>query len=159
MIKLIPGTRGARTAAVLASAAALVGALGATPARVRAGVLGVTMLLAAGLAAPQASADSGYLTSCTDQVGVRTASNGWYVPAVNLARGSKGECVRLLQWALVRTAFVTGSDAPTFVDGDFGPKTEAAVLRFQSAYREQTGGPDGIVGVKTWGFLLPAAQG
>ncbi|MFB6841711.1 peptidoglycan-binding protein [Streptomyces sp. NPDC056361] len=125
----------------------------------RMGVLGATLLMATGLAAPQASAESGYLAACTAQVGTRWASNGWPVPAVDLARGSRGDCVRALQWALVRTAFVSSSDAPTFIDGDFGPKTEAAVLRFQSTYPQQTGGPDGIVGVKTWGYLLPAAEG
>ncbi|MFJ5550181.1 peptidoglycan-binding protein [Streptomyces sp. NPDC093225] len=125
----------------------------------RAGVLGATLLMAVGFAVPQASAQAGYLEACTSQVGTRWAPNGWPVPAVTLSRGSRGDCVRALQWALVRTAFVSSGDAPTFIDGDFGPKTEAAVLRFQSAYPAQTGGPDGIVGVKTWGFLLPAAQG
>ncbi|MFD8636979.1 MULTISPECIES: peptidoglycan-binding protein [unclassified Streptomyces] len=125
----------------------------------RFGVLGATLLMTAGLAAPQASAQAGYLEACENQVGTRYASNGWPVPAVNLARGSRGDCVRALQWALVRTAFVDSSDAPTFIDGDFGPKTEAAVLRFQSKYPRETGGPDGIVGIKTWGYLIPAAQG
>ncbi|MFE2165336.1 peptidoglycan-binding protein [Streptomyces sp. NPDC059447] len=125
----------------------------------RVGVLGATLLMAAGLTAPQASAQAGYLEACKNQVGTRWASNGWPVPAVDLARGSKGDCVRALQWALVRTAFVDSSAAPTFVDGDFGPKTEAAVLRFQSKYPRETGGPDGIVGIKTWGYLIPAAEG
>ncbi|WP_328791607.1 MULTISPECIES: peptidoglycan-binding domain-containing protein [unclassified Streptomyces] len=125
----------------------------------RVAVLGATMLMAVGVAAPQASARSGYLEACTNQVGTRWASNGWPVPAVNLARGSTGDCVRALQWALVRTAFVDSADAPTFIDGSFGPKTEAAVLRFQSTYPRETGGPDGIVGIKTWGYLIPAAEG
>ncbi|MFD7840064.1 peptidoglycan-binding protein [Streptomyces sp. NPDC059761] len=123
----------------------------------RVGVLGATLLMAAGFTAPQASAQAGYLESCTNQVGTRWAPNGWPVPAVDLARGSTGDCVRALQWALVRTGFADSADAPTFMDGDFGPKTEAAVLRFQSKYPRETGGPDGIVGLKTWGYLIPAA--
>ncbi|MFC9388613.1 peptidoglycan-binding domain-containing protein [Streptomyces venezuelae] len=78
---------------------------------------------------------------------------------MDLARGSRGDCVRALQWALIRTNFVDSADVMTFIDGDFGPKTEAAVLRFQSRYPRETGGPDGIVGIKTWGYLLPAAEG
>ncbi|GAA0324765.1 hypothetical protein GCM10010302_74870 [Streptomyces polychromogenes] len=126
---------------------------------VRSGVLGAALLVAAGLAAPQASADAGYLAACTNQVGTRWAYNGWPIPAVDLARGSKGDCVRALQWALVRTNFVDSGEAPDFIDGDFGPRTEAAVLRFQSKYPRETGGADGIVGYKTWGYLLPAAEG
>ncbi|MFF4450598.1 peptidoglycan-binding protein [Streptomyces sp. NPDC001502] len=57
--------------------------------------------------------------------------------------------------ALVRTGFVNSADAPPFIDGFFSPKTEAAVLRFQSTYPRETGGPDGIVGVKTWGASSP----
>ncbi|MFI8266768.1 MULTISPECIES: peptidoglycan-binding domain-containing protein [unclassified Streptomyces] len=67
--------------------------------------------------------------------------------------------MRALRSALVRTAFVNSSDVPTFIDGDFGPKTEAAVLRFQSKYPREPGGPDGIVGIKTRGYLIPAAAG
>ncbi|QES04732.1 peptidoglycan-binding protein [Streptomyces venezuelae] len=126
---------------------------------VRSGILGATLLMAAGLAAPSASAEAGYLAACTSQVGTRQAYNGWPVPAVDLARGSRGDCVRALQLALIRTNFVDSADVMTFIDGDFGPKTEAAVLRFQSRYPRETGGPDGIVGIKTWGYLLPAAEG
>ncbi|MER7760687.1 peptidoglycan-binding protein [Streptomyces sp. NPDC097619] len=132
-----------------------------TPGRRATGVavLGVTLLMAAGLAAPRAAAQAGHLAACERQVGTRVAANGWPVPAVDLARGSRGDCVRALQWALVGTAFVDSADAPTFIDGDFGPKTEAAVRRFQSTYPRETGGPDGIVGLKTWGYLIPAAAG
>ena len=56
-----------------------------------------------------------------------------------LKKGSKGEEVKLLQQALGITA-----------DGDFGPKTEAAVIAFQKAH-ELTA--DGIVGAKTWAAL------
>jgi peptidoglycan hydrolase-like protein with peptidoglycan-binding domain len=36
------------------------------------------------------------------------------------------------------------------VDGDFGPKTRAAVINVQRFFRLV---PDGIVGPKTWGAL------
>lgn len=56
-----------------------------------------------------------------------------------LKRGSKGEEVKILQKALKLTP-----------DGDFGPKTEAAVKAFQKS-KGLT--PDGIVGAKTWAAL------
>lgn len=39
-----------------------------------------------------------------------------------------------------------------FVDGDFGPKTEAAVKEYQGSNRLYI---DGIVGPKTWGSMFP----
>jgi hypothetical protein len=56
-----------------------------------------------------------------------------------LRRGSKGVLVETLQKRL-----------GLFVDGDFGPRTEAAVREFQ---RRQQIVPDGIVGPKTWAAL------
>lgn len=53
--------------------------------------------------------------------------------------GSKGESVKLLQRHLNVTA-----------DGDFGPKTEAAVKEFQKKKGLEA---DGIVGEKTWKAL------
>lgn len=53
--------------------------------------------------------------------------------------GSKGEDVQVLQKKLNVT-----------VDGDFGPKTEAAVKEFQKSHDLS---PDGIVGPKTWAAL------
>lgn len=56
-----------------------------------------------------------------------------------LRRGAKGELVQLIQRAVGAT-----------VDGDFGPKTEAAVRHFQ---RLMSLVPDGIVGPKTWPLI------
>lgn len=53
-----------------------------------------------------------------------------------LKKGSKGDEVKILQKAL-----------NVYPDGDFGPKTEAAVKAFQKS-KGLT--PDGIVGPKTW---------
>ena len=57
-----------------------------------------------------------------------------------LKKGSKGEEVKKLQESLNIT-----------VDGDFGPATELAVMRFQAQQGLET---DGIVGPKTLGKLL-----
>ncbi len=58
---------------------------------------------------------------------------------------SKGFAVRQLQNLLTKRGFSLGA-----VDGIFGPKTEAAVKKFQTASKI---GIDGIVGVQTWGAL------
>lgn len=62
-------------------------------------------------------------------------------PGRALKRGSKGDNVKLVQQ-------VVGAHP----DGDFGPKTEAAVKAWQSAHGRK---PDGIVGPKTWGSMFP----
>lgn len=56
--------------------------------------------------------------------------------------GSKGDEVVLLQKKLGVTA-----------DGDFGPKTKAAVVAFQKEHSDICGDADGIVGPKTWSAL------
>lgn len=63
-----------------------------------------------------------------------------------LKRGSIGDDVKLLQRIL-----------KLVVDGDFGPATELAVMRFQGQHSLET---DGIVGPKTWEKLetLEVAQ-
>lgn len=60
--------------------------------------------------------------------------------------GSKGNSVSLAQSALNLRNYNSGQ-----VDGDFGPKTQAAVNAFQ---RDNGLVIDGIVGSKTWGKLL-----
>lgn len=59
-----------------------------------------------------------------------------------LKKGSKGDEVKTLQKLL-----------KIDVDGDFGPKTEAAVIAFQKAHAKECGDADGIVGAKTWAAL------
>ncbi|HEY9857588.1 MAG TPA: peptidoglycan-binding protein [Stenomitos sp.] len=62
-----------------------------------------------------------------------------------LKQGAKGDPVRRLQERLKELGFDPGS-----VDGDLGPKTVAAIKRFQ----EQKGlTADGVVGPKTWDQL------
>jgi hypothetical protein len=69
-----------------------------------------------------------------------------------LRQGSKGEDVVRLQNLLNRYAKPV---PPLKLDGDFGPKTEAAVLQFQ---RQQGLQVDGEVGPKTWGKLNAMAR-
>lgn len=61
-----------------------------------------------------------------------------------LQRGAEGENVRRLQKALNRVL------PPVQIDGEFGPKTEAAVIAFQKSRGLK---PDGIVGRLTWAAL------
>ena len=50
-------------------------------------------------------------------------------PALSEVRsGDRGEEVRYLQWLLIQTGWLTGS-----ADGSFGPKTEQAVIDYQTA--------------------------
>src|SRR5262245_8723539 len=58
-----------------------------------------------------------------------------------LRRGDSGPLVRKLQELL-----------GIFVDGEFGPRTEAAMREFQ---RQHQLVPDGIIGPKTWAILAP----
>lgn len=62
-----------------------------------------------------------------------------------IQRGNKGSRVRMLQGLLI----AWGHDIR--VDGIFGPKTEAAVRKFQGKYAKPV---DGIAGPITWNALL-----
>jgi peptidoglycan hydrolase-like protein with peptidoglycan-binding domain len=71
------------------------------------------------------------------------------VPAANLSDGSTGPCVVMLQQDL---NFV--DRAGLKVDGDFGPKTLAAVETFQGDNLACTRGVDGIAGHYTMSCLV-----
>jgi peptidoglycan hydrolase-like protein with peptidoglycan-binding domain len=62
-----------------------------------------------------------------------------------LKEGSHGVAVRGLQRRLLAQGYDLGE-----IDGRFGPKTEAAVKRFQGDFGLEV---DGIVGPKTWDRL------
>ncbi|MFH1807224.1 MAG: peptidoglycan-binding protein [Pseudomonadota bacterium] len=62
-----------------------------------------------------------------------------------LRQGAKGAAVKTLQQKLKNAGFNPGA-----VDGDFGPRTRAAVLAFQ---RSRGISADGVVGPQTWGKL------
>lgn len=71
-------------------------------------------------------------------------------PAATLLRqGSKGTDVAYVQSALYKLGYGVGTQA-SFVDGDFGPNTKAAVMRFQKAKGLEV---DGIVGPITLNAL------
>lgn len=64
------------------------------------------------------------------------------LPSGVLRRGAKGQAVRQLQTALNAANFRVGT-----VDGDYGPKTEDAVRRFQSVHLPRE--VDGVYGPNT----------
>jgi peptidoglycan hydrolase-like protein with peptidoglycan-binding domain/LysM repeat protein len=63
--------------------------------------------------------------------GGNTSLKGTALPSEHLKRGSKGEGVQQLQDALVKTGYMTQAQAATG-PGTFGPKTEAALKKFQA---------------------------
>ena len=70
-----------------------------------------------------------------------------------LVRGSRGETVRAAQLLLIGRGCSCGKSG---ADGDFGPDTQAAALRFQ---RARGLAADGEIGPETWGALLGAKGG
>jgi peptidoglycan hydrolase-like protein with peptidoglycan-binding domain len=62
-----------------------------------------------------------------------------------LQQGSKGPEVIDLQYLLIKRGQIP--DAEVAPDGEFGPRTKAAVIKFQKA-KGLT--PDGVVGAMTW---------
>lgn len=77
------------------------------------------------------------------------------MPRPTLKRGSKGDDVKALQELLRNEGHFTGA-----TDGDFGRKTEAAVVYFQQTHLGEDGQfllADGVVGAKTWWALENAS--
>lgn len=72
--------------------------------------------------------------------------NPYPVPTTLLKKGSKGDGVKWLQWALTNAGYDCGG-----IDGDYGSKTVKAVKEFQKAYGL---GVDGIAGPVTRTKLL-----
>jgi peptidoglycan hydrolase-like protein with peptidoglycan-binding domain len=68
-----------------------------------------------------------------------------------IKKGSKGPGVRLCQEILKSSGVPSYHPGP--IDGDFGPRTDAAVRAFQGNNSDFEGNPlqvDGIVGPKSW---------
>ena len=72
----------------------------------------------------------------------------WERLFVSFGEGARGEPVKAVQLQLSQK-HAAGVDA----DGDFGPKTKAAVMRFQEQMRIRV---DGVVGPTTWRYLVAA---
>ena len=70
--------------------------------------------------------------------------------AQTLKKGNAGEIVVTLQNLLVEKGYIDRD----YVDGDFGPGTEAAVKQFQT---DNSLTADGIVGPATWQILCSTA--
>lgn len=68
-----------------------------------------------------------------------------------LKRGATGKDVKRLQGLLIAAGVVPLSEQRGYVDGDFGPDTEACVRQFQ---RAKAWPVDGVVGQVTWTALL-----
>ena len=79
-----------------------------------------------------------------------TTTQALPAPSVSLKPGDTGAQVKVLQRALRSLGFSTGK-----IDGTYGPKTEAAVKRFQRSVRLTA---DGIVGPKTLAALAAALR-
>lgn len=97
-------------------------------------------------AAPAGTGDSTAKPSSAGSPGSAKA-NPYSIPARNVKKGQAGNAVRWVQWEL------NESGAKLTVDGDFGPKTLAAVQSFQKSKSLTV---DGIAGVKTKAALQKA---
>jgi zinc D-Ala-D-Ala carboxypeptidase len=71
-------------------------------------------------------------------------ADGCYTWGRNLSQGMSGEDVRQLQ---IRISGYPGYGGHLAIDGDFGPATRSALIRFQQAYGL---GADGIAGPQTF---------
>lgn len=67
------------------------------------------------------------------------------IPGYTIMLYAQGDAVRLLQQRLVAKGYLVT------VDADFGPETQAAVRKFQTAHGVIV---DGVVGPQTWGALM-----
>jgi peptidoglycan hydrolase-like protein with peptidoglycan-binding domain len=76
-------------------------------------------------------------------------------PMPELREGAHGPVVQSLQRVLANGASQWHGPPLGAADGDFGPKTKAAVEAFQANFARLP--PDGVVGDRTWATSLHAA--
>jgi murein L,D-transpeptidase YcbB/YkuD len=114
---------------------------------------GVALLALPVVAAPASAETFGeYKTNCLRH-GQQLSTNGLYeIPTEQLVEGDTGDCVAYLQDLLDTKGwgFNGGFPYSLDIDGQFGPKTNAAVLSFQRGEGLQV---DGEVGPYTWTAL------
>ncbi len=101
----------------------------------------VMALLAAALTAPANAAPPSHSTSSV------AVADGCYTWSGTLREGDSGDAVRQLQ---IRVAGYAAYGEELALDGEFGPKTTAAVKGFQKAYGLSA---DGVAGSATFGKI------
>jgi zinc D-Ala-D-Ala carboxypeptidase len=113
-------------------------------------LVGLAPLAAPGFAATAGSAaasGAGAAAVPADDPGGVTTMDACYTWPRTLREGDSGEDVRQLQ---IRVAGWVSLNETLSVDGAFGPRTKAAVQRFQAGYGL---GQDGIAGPQTFGKI------
>jgi peptidoglycan hydrolase-like protein with peptidoglycan-binding domain len=124
---------------------------------VAAGVVVVALLVAGLLAAGVfSSGGTDRVTTSTTTPGTTTTQTSTHpvapaaipAPATTLKPGDQGAQVKVLQRALARLGYSSGA-----VDGDYGPATQTALKRFQTASGQAA---DGVLGPKTLAALKQA---
>ncbi|MFT4135490.1 peptidoglycan-binding domain-containing protein [Microbacterium sp.] len=103
-----------------------------TAARRRIAMLGASLLIAAGVVA---GASPAYAASCR---------------SYQYSYGGNGNCVKYIQILANHKLPYIADYTKIAVDGQFGPKTRAGILRIQKKWGLVR---DGIVGPKTWAAL------
>ena len=121
----------------------------------------VVVLLVAGLVAAgvfSGGGGGGQATTSTTTPGTTTTQTSTPpptpvatpAPTTTLKPGDQGAQVKVLQRALARLGYASGA-----VDGDYGPATQSAVKRFQTASKLDA---DGVLGSKTLAALKQALR-
>ena len=73
------------------------------------------------------------------------------ITLAQLKKGSSGSEVKTVQRILKSLGYKDGEGVSLSIDGSFGAKTEAALIKFQKKKKLD---PDGVCGVNTWTKLL-----
>jgi len=103
-------------------------------------------LAASALSAAEPAAAASVAGSVDTAAGTAAVTSSFTFAWPALREGSRGAAVVALQYLLTARGFSTAG-----VDGIFGPRTRAAVMRFQAAKKLSV---DGVVGNQTWLAVL-----
>jgi hypothetical protein len=99
---------------------------------------------------PTVTAQTTTSTPTTTPTTTARSTSSLPAPSTTLKPGDQGAQVKVLQRALARLGYATGA-----VDGDYGPSTEDALKRFQTASKLTA---DGVLGPATLKALKLALQ-